>query len=80
LLKFGSMLPGGFRTPTNCTTVAPEDAITVLSGRISAEGQQSSVDAKFAFVSLEAEGDGYDLVYRWPAQANGEHADSAITG
>jgi hypothetical protein len=46
----------------------PEDAITVLSGRISADGQQSSVDAKFAFVSLEAEGDAYHLVYRWPKQ------------
>lgn len=47
----------------------PRDAISVLTGRAPAEGQQVAVDPGFAYVSVENEGDAYRLQYRWPAKS-----------
>jgi hypothetical protein len=56
----------------------PKDAVTILTGRMPSEGQQIAVDPGFAYVSIEADGDGYHVEYRWPT--NSLYSDVRISG
>jgi hypothetical protein len=46
----------------------PEDAVSVLAGRVTNAPQNSSLDPRFAAVTIEPTSDGYAIEYSWPAE------------